>query len=172
MVVQLIFITVDNSNMEKYLNLLHYCIYKIHLKSHLLMNKINPVRLLAETTIIKERLRKKGIVDFNKDMDNLFGDKSSGVSVTIAGGLLWAVLDIFILSICLVFSLNLSFKLVVSSLVLTGIVCYFLVFKDDKYLDYFDVFERWNKREKAKASIITLLTILSILSLFFVGLLN
>ena len=136
------------------------------------MNKINPFRLLAETKIVKDRLRKKGIVDFNKDMNNFFGDKSSGLSVTVAGGLLWGIFEIFIISIILIFNLNLSIKIVLASLISTGIACYFLVFKDDKYLDYFDEFERWNKHERIKAAIITSITVLLTITLFFVGLLN
>jgi hypothetical protein len=72
--------------MENYLNILHFCFYKAHYKSHLFANKINPFRLLAETSFIKKRLEKKGVMNIQNEIDKAFGDKNFGLSLTVAGG--------------------------------------------------------------------------------------
>lgn len=156
---------------ETYLNLMHYCFYKTHYKMHLLANKINPFRLIHKIPFQKKRYEKLGI-DIYKEIDRSFGDRKFGLSTTVAGGMLWGVLDIFFFALLLLFNLIIYgtiLHVIIVSL-LSGIICYFFVFKNDKYLKYFDEFEKCSKLEKWKYGWITLGSIVALSILFYIGL--
>lgn len=156
--------------MENYLNILHFCFYKAHYKSHLLANKINPFRLLAETPFIKKRLEKKGIMNIENEINKAFGDKNFGLSTTIAGGMLWGGIAIFFFSLLIVFNVPISMPYIIACGVLSGVVAYFFVFRNDKYVEYFDKYEKWTKAEKRNNSWLTLASIIAIFLLFYLGL--
>lgn len=157
---------------ENYLNVLHFYFYKAHFKSHLLANKINPFRLLVEIPFIKNRLEKKGIKDFQKEIDKVFGNKNFGVSVTVAGGLLLTTLFIFFLSLLNIFNIFVfaTIPYFIVSFALPFIMCYFFVFKNDKYLKYFEKYENWRPSEKQNYSWLTFGSIIALFLLFYLGL--
>lgn len=156
--------------MENYLNILHFCFYKAHYKSHLFANKINPFRLLSKMSFIKKRLEKKGITNIQKEIDKAFGDKNFGLSVTVAGGLLWGGIGIFIFSLLIIFNVPISIPYIISCGVLSGVISYFYVFRNEKYIVYFNRFEKWSKAEKAKYNWLTLASVLAAFLLFYLGL--
>nr|WP_315423363.1 hypothetical protein [uncultured Pedobacter sp.] len=159
--------------METYLNIIHFCFYKAHYKMHLLANKINPFRLIHKLPFQKKRYEKLGI-DINKEIDRSFGDKKFGLSTMAAGGILWGVLGIFFFSLlilCNLISYAAMPHIVICS-VLSGIVCYFFVFKNDKYLKYFDEFEKCSKLEKWKYGWLTLGSVVALSLLFYIGLIT
>lgn len=158
--------------MENYLNILHYCFYKAHYKSHLFANKINPFRILAETPFIKKRLEKKGITNIQNEINKTFGDKNFGLSTTIAGGILWGALTIFFFSLLIIFNVFIyaTMPYIIACVVLSGAICYFFVFRNDKYVEYFDKYEKWTNAEKRKYSWLTLASIVAIFLLFYFGL--
>jgi hypothetical protein len=156
--------------MENYLNILHFCFYKAHYKSHLFANKINPFRLLSEMSFIKTRLEKKGITNIQNEINKAFGDKNFGLSTTVAGGMLLGWVGIFIFSLLIVFNLPISMPYIVACVVLSGIISYFFVFRNDKYIKYFDKYEKWSKVEKWKYSWLTFASIIAIFLLFYLGL--
>jgi hypothetical protein len=160
--------------MENYLNILHFCFYKAHYKSHLFANKINPFRILAEIPFIQKRLKKKGISNIEKEINKAFGDKNFGLSTTVAGGFLWGGITIFFLSLLMVFNIFLyaTMPYITACAILSGAICYFSVFKNDKYIQYFDKFEKWTKAEKQKYSWLTFVSIIAIFLLFYLGLVN
>ncbi|HBK83696.1 MAG TPA: hypothetical protein DDZ41_08890 [Flavobacterium sp.] len=140
---------------EFYLNIIHFCYYKAHYKLHLLSNKINPFRLIAEIPIVKRKHKKMGIINFEKEIDNLFWDKTFGISVTFSGGYLMILMLFFVFG---VFSLirkiftaerlyGIHFVFFVA---LSAFICYVFVLKKNKYIPYFNKFEKWNKVEKKK----------------------
>lgn len=157
--------------MENYLNIIHFCFYKAHYKMHLLANKINPFNLMHKLPFQKRRYEKLGI-DINKEINRSFGDKKFGLSTMVAGGMLWGVLNIFFFTLLLLFNLivygTMLHVIIVS--VLSGIVCYFFVFRNDKYVEYFDKYEKWSKAEEWKYSWLTFASIIVILILFYIGL--
>lgn len=156
--------------MENYLNILHFCFYKAHYKSHLYANKINPFRVLVETSFIKKRLEKKGITNIENEINKAFGDKNFGLSTTVAGGILWGAIAIFFFSLLIVFNVRISMPYIIACGVLSGIISYFFVFRNDKYLEYFDRYEKWSKAEKRKYSWLTFGSLLAIFLLFYFGL--
>jgi hypothetical protein len=158
--------------MENYLNILHFCFYKAHYKSHLFANKINPFTILAETSFIKNRLEKKGITNIEKEINKAFGDKKFGLSTTVAGGILWGAMAILFFSILMVFNVFVyaTTPYIFACAVLSGGICYFFVFRNDKYIKYFDKYEKWTKAEKRKNTWLTLASLFAIFLLFYLGL--
>jgi len=138
---------------------------------HLLANKINPFRLIHKLPFQKKRYEKLGI-DFNKEIDRAFGDKKFGLSIMVAGGILWGVLGIFFFSLLILFNLIVYATMphIIICSVLSGIVCYFFVFRNDKYVEYFEKYEKWSKAEKRKYSWLTFASIIAIFLLFYLGL--
>lgn len=157
--------------METYLNILHFVFYKAHYKMHLLANKINPFRLIHRLPFQKRRYEKLGI-DIYKEIDRSFGDKKFGLSAIAAGGMLLGVLGIFFFSLLILFNLisyaTITHAIIVSAL--SGIICYFFVFKNDKYLKYFEEFEKDSKAERWKYAWVTLASVIFLFILFYIGL--
>lgn len=155
--------------MENYLNILHFCFYKAHYKSHLLAKKLNPFNLIHKLPFQKRRYEELGI-DIHKEIDKAFGDKNFGLSMTVAGGMLWGGIAIFFFSLLIVFNVRISMPYIIACGVLSGIICYFFVFRNDKYLEYFDKYEKWTKAENQKYSWLTFASIVAIFLLFYLGL--
>jgi len=161
---------------EKYLNILHFCFYRFDYKLHLLSNKINPFRYLAEIPIIKKRLEVKGVINIQKEINKVFGDKSYGFSMMVAGGALIGILFFFFFA-----SLNVLIKLLIGNITLSAVhfifcgalsvvLSYFFVFKKDKYLKYFELFEGWGKADKRKYSWLAFVFVLAVFCLFVLSL--
>lgn len=150
---------------EAYLNIIHFCFYKAHYKMHLLVNKINPFRLIHKLPFQKKRYEKLGI-DINKEIDRCFGDKRFGISTLVAGGIICGLLGIFFFSLLILFNLifyaTMLHAIICSTL--SGIICYFFVFRNDKYVEYFNEYEKW------KYSWLSFASIVAILILFYLGL--
>jgi hypothetical protein len=157
--------------LEISLNILHYCIYAVHYKLHLLANKVNPFNLIHKLPFQKRRYEKLGI-DIQKEINKAFGDERNGVSITVAGGLLFGMLFLLIMG-----TVHLIIKLMNFDVVFTVtyfivfalipfIICYFYVFKNDKYLRYFNEFEKWSKVEKRKNVYLSMGFLLLILIIF------
>lgn len=156
--------------METYLNIIHFCFYRAHYKLHLLANKINPFQLIHKLPFQKKRYEKLGI-DIHKEIDRAFRDKKSGLSVMIAGGLLWGILGICFFSILILFDLLVYATMlhIVTCSILSGIVCYFFVFRNDKYLEYFDRYEKWSEAEKRNYSWLTFASVAMVFLVLFLG---
>lgn len=157
--------------MENYLNIIHFCFYKAHYKMHLLANKVNPFRLIHKLPFQKKRYEKLGI-DINKEIDRSFENKNWGLSIMVAGGLLWGVLGVFFFSMLILFNwiVYATMLHIIICSVLSGICCYFFVFKNDKYLKYFDNYEKRSEAEKGKYCWLTLGSIVALFLIFYIGL--
>jgi hypothetical protein len=167
--------TIKDVLMERFLNKIHYCLFLIQAKGHLLFNYINPGNLLFKIPYIKKRMKdKEGIEDPIKFIDSLYIDEKEGLlGLVSAGGGLIGVLGIAMVSFAI-----LIVKLVTNHSTLdkmyffilgfvSFIVCYFTVFKNDKYLKYFQEFKSWSKNEKRYNIILTIFLIIAVIVLFF-----
>ena len=161
--------------LEVSLNILHYCIYRAHYNLHLLANKINPFNLIHELPFQKRRYEKLGI-DIHKEINKAFSDKNNGLSIMVAGGVLFAVLFFLLFAITkiLMSAINngtvLSAGYFIAFGFLSLIVCYLFVFKKDKYLAYFKDFESWTKGENRKYGWISFVFIVAVFLMFLVSL--
>lgn len=160
--------------MENYLNILHFCFYKAHYKSHFFVKKLNPFNLIHKLPFQQRRYKELGI-DIYKEIDKAFGDKNFGLSMTFAGGLLLGNLFFFILALINFFIGLLDLEVTLSMLhfilcgVLSILLSYFYVFKKDKYIKYFDEFEKWTKPQSRKYCWLSLAFSLLVIVLFIVG---
>jgi hypothetical protein len=158
---------------ENYLNIIYFCFYKAHYKSHLLSKKINPFNLIHQLPFQKKRYEKLGI-DIQKEIDTAFGDMSFGLSTMVAGGMLLGIVGVFFFCILIVFNLIVyatMFHTIACSL-LSGILCYFFVFKKDKYKKHFNEYEKWTKFEKRKYCWLSFASIIVVFLLFYLGLIT
>lgn len=94
------------------------------------------------------------------------------MSTMVAGGALFGILFLFIMG-----TVQLSIQLMNLDIVFTApyfivfalvsfIVCYFYVSKNDKYLKYFKEFEKWPKVDKRKNVYLSMGFIIAVLCLF------
>jgi len=161
--------------LEISLNILHYSIYKTHYNLHLFANKINPFNLIHKLPFQKRRYEELGI-DINKEINRAFADKDSGLSVMVAGGVLFGVIFFFLFAITnfLINAINDAASLSAGYFITFGLVsliaCYLFVFKKDKYLVYFKEFESWTKSESRKYAWISFIFIVAVLIMFCVSL--
>ena len=90
----------------------------------------------------------------------------------VAGGILWGMIGIFFFSLIIVFNLieyaNMSH--IIGCSLFSGVLCYFFVFKNDKYVKHFDSYEQWSKMEKRQYCLLTMASIVAIFFLFYLGL--
>lgn len=161
--------------LETALNIFHYCIYRVHYKLHLFANKINPFNLIHKLPFQRKRYEELGI-DIQKEIDKAFSDKNNGLSVIIAGGVLFGVLYFLLFDITKILMSAINNGAVFSAGYFIGfglfsiVICYFFVFENDKYLAYFKDFESWTKNESRKNGWLSFGFILAVLVLFFVSL--
>lgn len=149
---------------ESSLNVLHYCIYRIHYKLHLLINRINPFRLIHRLPCQKRRYAELGI-DIEEEVNKAFSDKRKGLSTIVAGGAIVGILFIFMMAISnLVIELSTVHFIVLA--MLSTALCYMLVFRRDKYLLYFEIYEKWTKHERVKYHVVSLSFIVAVILLF------
>ncbi len=162
--------------MERIFNIVHYCLYVLDYKLHLLSNKINPFLLIYKIPYIKKRDKKLDRSSY-KVYNDTFGNTGYGLSITVSGIILSSTVFLLLLSLCqltikichLSFTLNNYFY--ASLCLITYLICFFLVFRNDKYLKYFKEFKNWDKTERRKKIILTILFVISVIFLFFYSLL-
>lgn len=160
--------------MGHYLNILHFCFYKAHYKSHLFAKRINPFNLIHKLPFQQRRYKELGI-DIQTEIDKAFGDKNFGLSMTVAGGVLLAVLFFFFLALINLFialsglDITLSLAHFIPCGILSVWLSYFYVFKNDKYIKYFDKFEKWTKPERRKYGWLSFIFLIFVLFLFILG---
>lgn len=161
--------------MENSLNILHYCIYKVHYNLHLLFNKINPFMLIHKLPFQKRRYEKLGI-DIKDEMNRAFSDRKYGLSTMVSGGAIVGILFILIMAVALLIIkvANSDIRLTTIHFIAFGLLstaaCYFLVLKNDKYLAYFEIYDRWSRSEKIKYGGISFIFTVAVVLLFILSL--
>jgi len=73
---------------EKYFNIVHFCLYKAICKMLRVTDMFNPFYLIAKIPAVKRRHEKLGI-DVHQIVNDMFEDKHHGRIVMYAGGFLW-----------------------------------------------------------------------------------
>ena len=145
---------------EILLNIIHYCMYKLEYKLHLLFNKINPFILLGKIPAVKKKFEEQGTTHLEV-VNKIWGDKRYGFSIMISGGALVITLFLMILSVFDILNSLLKYPIKSSWLpfaICVGLaytICHFTVFKEDKYIRYFKQFEKWSKKDKWKYGVLS-----------------
>lgn len=162
------------SNLEKLFNIVHYCIYLIDRKLHFWSNYINPFRLLLKIPYLKKRDEKLGV---NRDeiFNEAWTNKESGIGIYISGGFLSCLVFFTIFSLVKYsatiadLEVEISKPLLISLGIISYLLCYILVFRNDKYLKYFDDFDKWNTTQRRINVAVSTIFIITILALFFLS---
>ena len=164
--------------MKRSLNILHFSLYLIETKLHSLFNKINPALLLFKIPSVKKRMKEnEGIENPTEWYDNFWTDKKNGFGLRFIGGWLIGIVALTFISLGIIAIKIITPELVlneyffISSGIISYLICYFLVFKNDLYLKYFKEFENWTISEKRKNMLTSIGFILSVIVLFFLSLL-
>jgi len=157
--------------LELWLNIVHYCIYKLDYKLHLLSNKLNPFLLLGKIPAVKRKFEEQGTSQVEV-VNKVWGNKRYGFGVMISGGILPSLLFFFFWAIATIIPgiFGYKYKVEIYHLLLfllpAILLSYPLVLKDARYIKYFKKFEKWTKQEKWKYSLISLVFIVTVIALF------
>ena len=162
--------------METKLNILHYCIYLMHYQVHLLFNKINPFNLLHKLPFQRKKYDELGI-NIQDEINKAFSDRHFGLSIMISGGLVISLIFLVIVSLYqvsfIILPVNINFEWFHFAIFgfLSFSICYFTIFKNDKYLEYFEEFQDWAEPKKKQMFLISLGVVFLIVLTFFASLL-
>lgn len=160
--------------MENIINIFHYCIYLLDRKLHLLSNKINPFLLLYKIPYLKRKAKENG-EDLNKVYNETFINKDYGFNIMVAGGITVGVIFLFLVAFfqTALFIFNIENRLKPTGFIILGIIsffiCYFLIFKNDKYLIYGKKYEKWTKYNRRINIWLSILFLVMTVIFFFVS---
>jgi uncharacterized membrane-anchored protein len=149
----------------------------MHYKLHLLVNRLNPFRLLHKLPFQKRKYEELGI-DIDKEVDSAFSNRNFGLSILVSGGVLLATLFLLIFILFQFITKLLDVEVILNTYIFAvfgGLafgVCYLFVFRKDKYLTYFDKFDSWTKQQQQLNIIISSFFIVITSCLFFASLFN
>lgn len=161
--------------MKAILNIFVYCNYLIQVKLHYLFNRINPAGLLLYIPFIKKKFERKN-QDPWEEFNKAFTDKNNGHSVLVA----------HIVSVGIIFILFISSVLYISGVfhcqdkvdeyyfiacgVVSMLIYYIYILKEDKYLICFKKYEKWTRIQKRIYIVISFLVILASIAYFCMSL--
>lgn len=158
--------------LELWLNIVHYCIYKVDYKLHMFSNKLNPFVLIGKMPRIKRNLEKQGTTLL--DVTNkVWTDRRIGFGVMISGGVLPSLLFFFFWAIATIipgifgYRFKVEFYHLVLFLVPAILLSYPLVLKDARYIKYFKKFDKWTRQEKWKYGLFSFAFIVGVIALWF-----
>lgn len=159
--------------MERFWNIIHYFVYRGDYKLHLLFNYINPVRWILLIPGIKRFYDEKKI-NVLEESEKAFLRPDIGISNMRTGVFMYLIFFFICFGLInyvsgiLQTELDLKLYHFITLIIITLIVNYFLLFKQNKYLTYFKEFDKMPKEDKKKWAWISFVVILGIL-LFFIG---
>ena len=157
--------------LELWLNIIHYCIYKADYKLHKLSNKINPFVLIGKIPSVKRKFEKQDTTHLHVT-NKIWTDKRFGFGVMISGGvlivilsfLIWGLLSTF-LGLFKVYFIVKPIYVIAYGLV-SFLVCYLLVFYQDKYLKYFKKIDEQAKHMKMIYAMVSFFFIIGSIALW------
>lgn len=156
---------------ELWLNIVHYCYYKLDYRLHLLSNKLNPFLLIGKIPAVKRKFEEQGTSQ-EEVVNKVWGDKRYGFSIMISGGALVISVFLVILSVSLMinslmeYPVSLSWQPFAICMGIAYALCHFLVFQKDKYIRYFKKFDKWTKQEKRKYALLSFLFVVGAAALW------
>lgn len=164
-------------------NMVHYYLFVWQVALYKLIDYINPFTYLFKIKSVKNFYSKHGVEDMNKFVDQkVFNAKDHGINIVFAGINLSGLIVLFEYGVFNIIQISLGKYLIqyiwedhvnqitfiVILLAVPGIVNYYLVFKEEKYLKYFDAFDRLGGDKRFQYGLFCGIFILLVLT-FFVG---
>ena len=151
--------------MERFFNIIHYILFKGF--SRLFMYLFKPLFKIYKIPMVKRYSEKKGI-NPEEEVRKVFFQKEGGFSIMYAGGMISIFTGTFFLVLtnvyCILFYkiIDVHFICIVIIFILSYGINHYLVFKNDKYLNYFEEFDKKSKIWKRVWALITLGLIIGI----------
>jgi hypothetical protein len=159
------------NKLEYFLNIIHYCIYKLDYKLHLFSNKINPFLLLGKIPAIKRKFEERGTTQL-EIANKIWMDKQNGFGIMISGGGIVILVFLVILSSYDILNAFLDYpiKIVIYPFIINMLlaygICHFTVFRNNNYLNYFKKFDKMDKDKKRNYGILSFVYIILTFSYF------
>lgn len=152
---------VITKKIELWMNIVHYCIYKADNRLHMLSKKLNPFLLFGEIPAVKRKLEKQG-TSLKEVGDKVWTDNRFGFGIIISGGgmililflLIWGVLSSFLGLLNIYFLVRPVYIFIYA--MISYFACHFLIFHQDRYIEYFKLFDKKSRREKRKYALLSL----------------
>lgn len=160
--------------MEDIINIFHYCIYLIDRKLHLLSNKINPFLLLYKIPYLKRKAKENG-ENLYEVYNETFISKDFGFNIMVAGGITVGVIFIFSIAFFQTTLFILNIKIQLNAIIfiffalISFLICYFLIFRKDKYLSYIKKYEAWTKFKKRRNILLSIVFVAISVIFFFMS---
>lgn len=161
--------------MDFLLNVLHYSIYHFHQMLTKAIRFIIPTHLLHNIPAVKRLYKKNGVTNPRKVIDRQYSDPVYGYNIVKAGsGALLIVFLWFLPFACFIFSgfsksEPLNVITIGISAFLSGTLCYFFLFRRDRYLLYFDKFDKLSVNKRCAYHLASFLFVVIVVSLQFVN---
>ncbi|MEJ5146572.1 hypothetical protein [Sphingobacterium sp. MYb388] len=152
--------------MENYFNIVHFVLYRMIYKLHLVTERFNPINLIHKLPFQKRRYQELGI-DIYDQINRIWGDKQSGLSIQAAGGFLCGVLGLFFFSLLMLFRVQVSIFVMLGPVIASITACYLLVFRGNKYLAHFAKLEKCTKNDRRKYNCLTVGSIFLVFIFFY-----
>lgn len=156
---------------ELWLNIVHYCIYKVDYKLHLLSNKLNPFLLLGKIPALKRKFEEQGTTQ-EEVVNKVWSNRRYGFGVMVSGGGLAIILFFIVWTIFLLLNsllkhpINFSWPPFAVCMAIAYAICHLLVFRKDRYIKYFKKFDKWTRQEKWKYGILSFAFIVGVVVLW------
>lgn len=157
--------------MENILNIFHFSIFFMLNKVHVIFNKINPLWLLFKIPFI-EKYHNKHHHNPRDKHNKLWTDSEIGFNIWFSNIILGLALSfiltfLFVIIINGLFFFKNSFVVIfIGSLLLSFLISYVYVLKDDKYLVYFKKYESWREIDKRMYLLLSILFLIGSTILF------
>ena len=157
--------------LELWLNIVHYCFYKVDYKIHLLSNKLNPFLLIGKIPAVKRKFEKQGTSQLEV-VNKVWSDKRYGFGIMLSGGFLFAVISVLLWGLVssLLGFLEIYFLVepvyVIVYALISYLICHLLVFRQDKYIKYFKKLDKRSRKEKWKYALFSLLFVIGSVALW------
>lgn len=165
--------TIKTNHLEFFLNLLLFNIHKLDVQIHYISNKINIFLLLSKVPFIQRKFDETGST-LHETVNKLWIDRRYGFGIMISSAALAFLLFLFLFSAYLLVNgissgaANVNWRIpFFTSVVLSFCICYYCVFKGEKYLRYFKQFDNWSKREEWKYGLMSAFFLISVVSLLY-----
>lgn len=160
--------------MENILNIFHYNIYLMLNNVHIIFNKINPLWLSFKIPYIKKFHKKHNHNPRNKH-DELWMDDEKGYNILLSNIILGITVS-FILTFIFLFVIEYFFStegifvfVFITSMLLSFLISYKNILKENKYLIYFKKYKSYNKSKKSIYMLLSFLSFIGGIILFLLS---
>ncbi len=170
-------------NIELFWNIVYFGIYQFDISLRYLIGFLNPFNFINKIKGVQRYHSTYGVNDLNKFRNRIFNSKKSGISSIRSSAIIGGLLVLFEYGL-FNFIQGITKKALIANvwedsshffiylivlLIPVVLINNYLLFKNDKYLNYFEQFEKEGKRKKSSYYFLSIITVLLFVSFFFLS---